>query len=95
MENDSATLAALATGQVDAIGPADVLAAELIKPYPDKHVQVKFAFRKGYFGIGLRRGEPDFQRRLNTFVFSNMANGKLSAIAGKWEGVSFRFLPTF
>ncbi|MGH7050813.1 MAG: hypothetical protein ACREFV_12455 [Acetobacteraceae bacterium] len=95
LENDSANLAALATGQVDAIGTADVLAAELIKRYPDKKFQVKFAFRKGYFGIGLRRGDPDFQRWLNTWVFFNMANGKLSAISERWTGVSFTFLPTF
>ncbi len=95
LENDSASLAALATGQVDPIGTADVLAAELIKRCPDQKFQVKFAFRKGYFGIGLRRGDPDFQRWLNTFVFFNMANGRLSAISKKWTGVACTFLPTF
>lgn len=94
-EDDSTTLNALATGQVDAIGTVNYLAAELNERYPQKHFTNKFTYLKSLYGVGLRYGQPDLLHWLNTVIFVHDQNGDLAKIYEKWMKTPLPTLPTF
>ncbi|EIC86117.1 transporter substrate-binding domain-containing protein [Serratia sp. M24T3] len=94
-EDDSTTLNALATGQVDAIGTVNYLAAELNLRYPDKHFENKLTYLKSFYGVGLRYGQPDLLHWINTVIFVHDQAGDLARIYEKWMKTPLPSLPTF
>jgi polar amino acid transport system substrate-binding protein len=47
------------------------------------------------YAMGVRRGDLDFQRWVNTFLFVNILNGKIGQAYEKWMGDSWKTLPPF
>ena len=94
-QDDSATMNALVAGQVDAIGTVSFLANALEKRYPDRHFEKKIALRDNFLAIGLRRGDFDLLRWLNTFIFLHKENGDLSRLSTTWLGQPMPDLPSF
>jgi len=93
--DDSATLNALVAGQVDAVGTVTFLANELKKRYPDRHFEQKVALQDNIYAMGVRRGDFDFLRWLNTFIFVHHHDGEIARSYEKWMGEPLRNLPTF
>jgi polar amino acid transport system substrate-binding protein len=93
--DDSANLNALVAGQVDAAGTVSYLAAELRKRYPEKGFEPKVKLTDNVYAMGVRRGDLDFQRWVNTFLFVNILNGKIGQAYEKWMGDSWKTLPPF
>lgn len=93
--DDSANLNALVAGQVDAAGTVSYLASELNKRYPDKKFERKLTLTSNVYAMGVRRGDFDFQRWVNTFLFVNILNGAIPKAYEKWMGDAWKPLPAF
>lgn len=85
-DDDATAAAAYLSGQVDLFATANVVTQDLAKRYPDREFDAKFIIRYSPTHIGLRKGNPELLRWLDTFVFYNLVNGKLSALTEKWLG---------
>src|SRR3546814_187249 len=95
-DDDATAAAAYLSGQVDLIATANVVIQDLVKRHPDQGFDTKFIIRYSPTHIGLRQGDPELLRWLDTFVSSNMANCTLSALPEKWTGEPLQqtFSPT-
>lgn len=94
-DDDSTTLNALVSGQVDAIGTVNYIAAQLQERYPDRGFEEKTTYLESFYGVGLRRNEPDLLHWLNTVLFVHRQSGELSAIYEKWMKTPIPELPSF
>jgi len=94
-DDDSTTLNALVAGQVDAIGTVSYIAAELQQRYPDRNFEEKTTYLESYYGVGLRRNEPDLLHWLNTVLFVHKQSGELGQIYQKWMKSPLPALPSF
>jgi polar amino acid transport system substrate-binding protein len=93
-DDDATSIAALGSGQVDALGTADNRTIVLNNRFPDKF-EIKYDLGMFYYAVGMRRNEPDLLHWVNTWVFVNTHNGKLGQIFEKWVGQKLPTLPTF
>jgi polar amino acid transport system substrate-binding protein len=94
-DDDSTTLNALVAGQVDAIGTVNYIAAQLQERYPDQGFEEKTTYLESFYGVGLRRNEPDLLHWLNTVLFVHKQSGELGAIYEKWMKTPIPDLPSF
>lgn len=92
-DDESATMAALVAGQVDAYASGDLIARVLIPRYPEKGFEIKYVVRRSWSAIGMRRGDPDLLQWVNTFIFIHSQNGDLKRIYEKWIELPFPILP--
>jgi polar amino acid transport system substrate-binding protein len=93
-DDDSTTLNALVAGQVDAIGTVNYIGAQLQQRYPDKFKE-KTTYLQSFYGVGLRRGDPDLLHWLNTVLFVHKQSGELGQIYEKWMKTPMPELPSF
>lgn len=82
-DDDATTIAALASGQIDALGTADNRFLTLEERFPGRF-EIKYQVDQYYLCVGLRKGNPDLLGWLNKWTATNMANGKLPTIYQKW-----------
>ncbi|MET4130718.1 transporter substrate-binding domain-containing protein [Roseovarius sp. MBR-6] len=95
-EDTPTTQAATLTGQADmwAAVNTDIIASN--KQNPDRPLELKFIMRRAPASIGLRQGDPDWLRWLDTFVYYNRVNGNLQELHQKWLNEDIQEdLPTF
>jgi polar amino acid transport system substrate-binding protein len=85
-DDDAAASAAMMAGQVDALGTATPIAAMLLRQFPGRGFESKFTIRTSWYSIGLRPGDLDLLRWLNTFIFVHVQDGSLAKIYQKWVG---------
>ena len=85
-DDDATAAAAYLSGQVDLLATANVTAKALSEQHPDKALATKFIIRFSPCHIGLRQGNPNLLRWLDTFVFYEKVNGTLSKLSQKWLG---------
>jgi polar amino acid transport system substrate-binding protein len=93
-DDDSTTLNALISGQVDAIGTVNYIGAQLQQRYPDRFAE-KLTYLESFYGVGLRRGDPDLLHWLNTVLFVHNQSGELGEIYEKWMKTPMPMLPSF
>lgn len=93
--DDAASLHALAAGTVDAIGTAENRAFAINGGASGRRFVAKYDLGLFYYGVGMRRGDPDLLRWVNTWVFFNLQNGKLGAIYRRWLGRDLPSLPAY
>jgi polar amino acid transport system substrate-binding protein len=94
-DEHAATQQALLTGQVDAIGAAAFLIADLGKRAPQLGITAKFTVATAFYGIAVKPGNLDLLQWVNTWVFVNKNNGVLARIYETHTGVKLVDLPTF
>lgn len=94
-DDDSTTLNALVAGQVDAIGTVNYIAAQLQERYPDQGYEEKTTYLESFYGVGLRRNDPDLLHWLNTVLFVHKQSGELAEIYEKWMKTPLPTLPSF
>lgn len=94
-DEHAATQQALLTGQVDAIGGAAFLIADLAKRAPQLGITSKFTVTTAFYGIAVKPGNLDLLQWVNTWVFVNKNNGVLGRIYETHTGVKLVDLPTF
>jgi polar amino acid transport system substrate-binding protein len=92
-DDEASTMAALVAEQVDAYASGETIARALIPRYPDKAFESKFTMRRSFYAAGVRRGEPDFLRWVDTAIWFHNNNGDLARIYEHWVGVKLPPLP--
>ena len=85
-DDDSTTMQALVSGQVDAIVIPETVFIELKKARPDLPFEPKFTFFNQFMSIAVRKDAYELRQWLNTTLSFVKANGELDAIAEKWTG---------
>ena len=89
------TAAAFLSGQVDLFGTANIVAQDMVKKNADLDLVNKFVIRTSPAHMGVRQGEFNLLRWLDTFIFYNKMNGTLDSLHQKWMGEGMKPLPSF
>jgi polar amino acid transport system substrate-binding protein len=84
-DDDAATIQALVSGQVQAVGGNMFYLQRIEKAKPGVFEQ-KLEFSRLYNGACTRLGEKDINAELNTFIDKIKANGELAKVYAKWIG---------
>jgi len=93
-DDDSQAMAAMAAGQVDAYGVANVPARVLMKRFPDRKYEIKVTIPpRNWYAIGVRRGDVDLLQWLNTFIFFRREDGSLQRLYERSTGDTLPALP--
>lgn len=82
-EDDAASIAALASGQIDTLATADNRFLTLEERFPGRFA-ITLEINRFYFGIGHRKGNPELTAWLNTWVAANIENGFLAERFEHW-----------
>lgn len=85
-DDDAATIQALLSGQVQAVGGNQFYGQRLNASQPDAY-EKKFDFLIVYNGVGTRLGERDWNETANAFIDKIKANGELAKVYQKWMGM--------
>jgi len=94
-EDDATTAAAFLSGQVDLFGTANILVQDMVKKDPSLDLENKFVIRTSPAHMGVRHGEFNLLRWLDTFIFYSKMNGSLEELHQKWMGEGMKPLPSF
>jgi polar amino acid transport system substrate-binding protein len=87
------TMQAMLSGQVDLLGGGDYGEIYLRKSRGGDDFEMKFPLRCFHFGIGIRRGQTDLLKWLNTFIYTVKNDGTLEALSQKWRKAPLPDLP--
>jgi polar amino acid transport system substrate-binding protein len=91
-DGDAATIQALVSGQVQAVGGNIFYAKRLNEAKPNTY-EDKLTFSRIYNGACTRLGEKEINASINSFIDKIKANGELAKIQQKWMGSSFLDFP--
>lgn len=94
-DDDATTAQALFSGQVDAIGVAGAIGAQLVKDNPALALEQKILLSRQFQGVTMRKGQADLLQWTNTFIYSVKNSGDLDALSQKWFGKPLPEMPVF
>lgn len=95
-EDEATAQAAVLTGQADMWAAVNMHIISSNAQNPNRPLDLKFILRRAPASIGLRQGDPDWMRWLETFVYFNKINGNLQELHEKWLDEDLQAdLPTF
>lgn len=87
-DDDSSTMQALVSGQVDAIGGNTTYKINLDKAAPGNDFEQKLVFNEQWMGITSKLGDKETNAWLNSFIDKIKADGRLEAINKKYLDAS-------
>lgn len=93
-EDDATAAAAYLSGQADLFATNNLIIPDLQKRNPNKEFEVKFVIRRSPAHMGVRMGEGNLARWLDSFIFFNTMNGELDRLHQKWLGSPMASLPS-
>ncbi|QRM52892.1 transporter substrate-binding domain-containing protein (plasmid) [Rhizobium sp. BG6] len=85
-DGDAASVQALASGQVQALG-GNIFYMDRVEKARPGEFENKLEFQKLYNGACTRLGEKEINAALNTFIDKIKGNGELKAVYDKWMKV--------
>ncbi len=85
-DDDAATVQALVSGQVDAIGAAITQVGNLAQVAGPGKYESRLVLSRVYNGVAVRPGEREWVDYLNGLIGRKIADGELSALYKKWIG---------
>lgn len=91
-DDDASAMQALLSGQVDALGCATTVAAQIAKR-AGNGFENKFVLRQQYMAIAMRLSQPDLLKNVNTFVGKYAENGELNKLYVKWLQTELPTMP--
>ncbi len=83
-DDDSSTIQALVSGQVDAIGGNTTYKINLNRAAPGNNFEEKLIFNEQWMGVATPLGDAEINAWLNEFIDKIIADGRLNAISEKW-----------
>ena len=86
-EDDATMALAFASGQVDILATARSLLPAISKKNPARVAESRIVMQTFYLAVGMRKNEPALKAWVDTWVRTNLQNGKLGAIYKKYHGV--------
>ncbi|SOC35756.1 amino acid ABC transporter substrate-binding protein (PAAT family) [Rhizobium subbaraonis] len=92
-DDDSSTIQALVSGQVDAIGGNTTYKINLDKAAPGNDFEQKLVFNEQWMGICSKLGDKEMNEWLNSFIDKIKADGRLEAINKKYLDASMPQFP--
>jgi polar amino acid transport system substrate-binding protein len=93
-EDDATAAAAYLSGQAELFATNSLLIPDMLKNNPSKEFELKFAIRRSPAHMGVRMGEHNLVRWLDSFIFFNTMNGELDRLHKKWLGMPMAPLPS-
>ena len=85
-EDDATAAAAYLSGQAQIFATNSIVALDLAKKNPNKEFDLKFNIRNSPAHMGVKMGEHNLVRWLDSFVFFNTMNTELDKLHMKWIG---------
>ncbi len=82
-DDDASAVQALLSGQVDALGCATNIAAQVVGRTGDAY-ETKLVLREQYMAIAMRLGQVDLLRNVNAVIGKHVENGELNTLYRKW-----------
>ena len=83
-EDDATAAAAYLSGQAQLFSTNSIVAIDLAKKNPNKEFDLKFNIRNSPAHMGVKMGEHNLVRWLDSFVFFNTQNTELDKLHQKW-----------
>ncbi len=71
-----------------------LIVPDLMKRAPNKEFDLKFVIRRSPAHMGVRMGEHNLVRWLDSFIFFNTMNGELDGLHQKWLAAKMAVMPT-
>lgn len=93
-DDDSTTVQALISGQVDVVGGASTQLANIEKVAGPGKFDQKFIVARAFNAFAVRPPSRELVNYLNDFVGRKIASGELPALYKKWFGTELPELPT-
>ena len=93
-EDDATAAAAYLSGQAELFATNSLIIPDLQKRNPAKEFELKFTIRRSPAHMGVRMGEHNLVRWLDSFIFFNTMNGELDRLHKKWLGMPMAPLPS-
>lgn len=93
-EDEATAAAAFLSGQTDLLACPNLVFDDVQKKNPGTKMTLKFTIRFVTNHIGLRQGEPELLRWLDTFVFYHKITGDLEMLHQKWLHEKMPNLPS-
>ena len=93
-EDDATAAAAYLSGQAELFATNTLLIPDMQKRNPSKEFEMKFSIRRSPAHMGVRMGEHNLVRWLDSFIFFNTMNGELDRLHQKWLGMKMAPLPS-
>lgn len=93
-EDDATAAAAYLSGQADLFSTNSIVAIDLAKKNPNKEFDLKFNIRRSPAHMGVKMGEYNLVRWLDSFIFFNTMNTELDKLHIKWLGRPMEPLPS-
>ncbi len=85
-EDDATAAAAYLSGQAALFSTNSIVAIDLAKKNPNKEFDLKFNIRQSPAHMGVKMGEHNLARWLDSFIFYNTMNTELDKLHHKWLG---------
>jgi polar amino acid transport system substrate-binding protein len=85
-EDNSATVAAFVSGQVQVIATGAAVAGAMMARHPQLRTEFKFALKDSPNFIGVAKGEDRLRLRINDIIAQARKSGDLDRLAMKWLG---------
>lgn len=83
-EDNSSTIAAYQSGQVDLVATGNVVAASINEKKPAKELGTKFMIKNSPCYVGLAKEQPGLMAEVNAVIAAAKKDGSLNGIAEKW-----------
>lgn len=83
-EDNSSTISAYQSGQVDLVATGNVVAASINEKKPAKMLETKFMIKNSPCYVGLAKEQPALMAEVNAIIAAAKKDGSLNAIAEKW-----------
>jgi polar amino acid transport system substrate-binding protein len=83
-EDNSGTIMAFLSGQVELIATGNIVAASILAKNPQIRPEVKFLIKNSPCHVGLNKGDTRLLKAVNAIIARAKADGSLNAIARKW-----------
>src|SRR6476660_8756316 len=93
-EDDATAAAAYVSGQAELFATNSLIIPDLQKRNPGKEFELKFTIRRSPAHMGVRMGEHNLVRWLDSFIFFNMMNGEIDRLHQKWLGIPMAQMPS-
>ena len=92
-EDDATAAAAYLSGQAQIFATNSIVAIDLAKKNPNKEFDLKFNIRRSPAHMGVKMGEHNLARWLDSFIFFNTMNTELDRLHMKWLGRPMEPMP--
>ncbi|MFM6830467.1 MAG: hypothetical protein ACKOVA_09095 [Novosphingobium sp.] len=86
--DDATTRKAIGTGEQPSVALAQSAIPAVKKANPAADIEAKFAIKTFPLAIGVRKNEPELKTFLDSWVKTNLQNGKLNSIFKEYHGAS-------